>query len=170
MIRHAKAGDIPRLRALIGEMYAASKYAGVATLAPKLVQSMLWGSIQHQGSLHVGGTLVLVSEVGGVIEAFVIGELAPVYGIGVELMAFDRFFWVTDRAPPGTAIAFRNALHEWAYHNPQVIEATFGCTNAIRKDFQRAGEVLWGNAGYELSGVMYEAMFDRKKPSESEAA
>jgi hypothetical protein len=155
MIRRATFADIPRLFDLIAAMHRGSRYAAVATLDEKAAKAMLVQSIQRHGGTAAGSTLVMVAEdAAGTVQGFVVGMLARLYDIGVELMATDWMFHAAPGAPPRAAGRLIDAVIGWAAANPRVLVQRYGVTDALG-DPARTGR-LFARRGFRAAGAIFE--------------
>lgn len=160
MIRRAAFTDIPRIYALMEEMYARSKYAGRGSIDAQKAKGLLMTCIQRHGAPGDGGTLVMVAEKEGAVVGFIIGILEGVYHIGRELMATDLYFYVSPKGNAGDAGALLDAVIQWAKSNPRVIELCFGVTDAIG-DYQKPS-ALYRRRGFKQAGAMWEIALERE--------
>lgn len=154
MIRAATFSDIPRLFELMQEMHQRSRYAALSALDEKLTKATFMQSIQRHGGKTSGGTLVMVAEKDGTVEAFIIGILAPIYEVGVKLQATDYLFYASDKSSPRAAGKLLDSVIAWADENPRVKVQFYGVNDAIG-DFTRAAR-LFTRRGFRLAGAIYE--------------
>jgi hypothetical protein len=131
-VRPARFVDVPALVEMLVEQQRTSIYAGKVKVDTDHTRKMLLAMVHKHGGIHDGGTCVYVvtdgtSEVCG----FVVGVLARVYHIGVELMAQDAFLVVTKKAPRAAAVQLLDAYIAWAEASPKVREIQLSHSAAI---------------------------------------
>jgi hypothetical protein len=121
-LRTAKPGDTSRIVDILVEMHPGSRYAHLP-LDKRMARSLVMQAIQRNMGDHDGGCLVVVEEVDGVVEAFIIGTLSRVYMIVDALKATDLFLVATPRASLLTARRLLGAYIAWAERNPRGLRA-----------------------------------------------
>lgn len=141
------------------ESHQRSIYAETATFDKDEAKQMLARALQRHGHTNNGGSLVLVSEKGGVVEGFIIGVLDSVYPCLKELRVTDLLFIQSERAEPKDAIGMLKRLDAWASENPKVIEVFLGVTSAIG-DYQRTSK-LYERLGYSQCGALFQKRIAR---------
>lgn len=131
-IRPARFVDVNALVDMLVEQQRGSIYAGKVAVDKDHTRKMLAAMIHRHGGIHDGGTCVYVAT-DGVSEVcgFVVGVLARVYHIGVELMAQDAFLVVTKKAPRAAATQLLEAYIAWAEASPKVREIQLSHSAAI---------------------------------------
>jgi GNAT superfamily N-acetyltransferase len=154
MIRAAQFADVPRLAQLLEEAHGASIYAERAQFDEREAKALFVRAIQRHAHKTVGGSLVLVAERDGTVEAFIVGHLERVYYVLDRMTATDLFFICSPRAHAHDARTLLDGLVQWAEGNPKVIEIRLGVTNAIG-NWQRTGR-FYERLGFEKAGAMYE--------------
>ncbi len=152
MVRKAKFGDIPRIAALMNEMYERSIYRHDCEFDEKAAKALLMRCIQRHGGRQDGSTFVFVAERAGVVEGFIIAALSRLYGIGTKLSAADTHFYVSRRAHARDAFKLIGAYQAWAAENEEVIEIDVCATDAVG-EFRRT-EKLYRRMGFEPFGVI----------------
>ena len=120
MIRAAKFGDIPRLAALMREMYEKSIYRDDCEFDEKEAKALLMRCIQRHGGQQDGSTFVFVADRTGVAEGFIIAALSRLYGIGTKLAAADTHFYVSAGAHARDAFKLIEAYRAWAAENSRL--------------------------------------------------
>lgn len=160
MIRPARFADIPRLWALIEEMFLKSIYVGYDEPDMKVAKGLLMQAIQRHGQKGAGGTNCMVFEHDGQVEGFMFSVLDRVYHIGNLLTATDFYTYATDRAPARAGIALVDDFLAWCEGNPKVVEICLGATNAVG-DYNRTA-LLFKRKGLSQTGVMYGKLIYRK--------
>lgn len=132
MIRPARFADVPVLTAMLISQQSESIYAGKVEVDRDYTRKMLAGLVHKHGGTHDGGSCVFVAEDdAGHVQGFVVGVLARVYHIGVELMAQDAFLVVARKAPKSAAIHLIDAYIGWAETAPKVREIQLSHSAAI---------------------------------------
>lgn len=151
-VRPAKFGDIPRMAALMAEMYERSIYRDDCEFDEKAAKALIMRCIQRHGGAYDGSTFIFVAERAGIVEGFIIAALSRLYGIGTKLSAADTHFYVSKRAHARDAFKLIGAYKAWAADNEQVIEINLCATDAVG-EFQRT-EKLYRRCGFEQFGVV----------------
>lgn len=154
MIRQAAFADIPRLMAVFAEIYARSRFAGIASIDVVRAKAVLLSAIQRRDHKRDGACCLFVShEEGPSIDGFILGTTAPVYLIGDKLMATDLFFLTRVDAHPRAAAGLLDAFLAWAEAFPGVIEIKMGASDAVQP-FEPVAR-LYRARGLVQSGVIY---------------
>lgn len=157
MIRQAKHQDIPALMAMLGEMYAASKYVGRGEIAPKAAESLFMGAIASQGQFGPQGSHVAIAEEEEPV-GFLVGVLDRVYHVGSKLMAQDVLFYVRPGASPRHALALVDSYIAWAARPRACIEIMLSWSDAIPGAEKIAA--LAKRKGFDKVGEMFELRLD----------
>jgi hypothetical protein len=98
-----------------------SRYAGLP-FDRRVARSLVMQAIQRNMGEHDGGCLVVVEEVDGNVEAFIIGTLSRVYMVVDALKATDLFLVAGPKATLLAARKLLGAYIAWAERNPAVYE------------------------------------------------
>ncbi len=151
-VRKAKFGDIPRVAALMREMYERSIYRDDCDFDEKATKALLVRGIQRHGGGQDGSSFVFVAERAGLVQGFIIAALSRLYGIGTKLSAADTHFYVCAGAHARDAFKLIRAYETWATENPEVIEINLCATDAVG-DFQRT-EKLYQRMGFKPFGIV----------------
>ena len=159
MIRPAKFSDIPGVIEVMQDAHRRSVYADSAEFDREDAKQLMARSIQRHGHKNMGGTLVMVSEVNGNIEGFMVAMLDQVYPCLKQMVATDLLFILTEKADSRDARAMLKAIEEWAQDNPKVIELRLGVMDAIT-DWQRTAK-LYRRLGFEQCGGIFNKRFRR---------
>lgn len=131
-IRPARFVDVPALVDMLVEQQRGSIYSGKVKVDVEYTRKMLAAMVHKHGGIHDGGTCVYVATDGfSEVCGFVVGVLARVYHIGVELMAQDAFLVVGKKAPRSAAIQLIDAYIGWAEASPKVREIQLSHSAAI---------------------------------------
>lgn len=136
-----------------------SVYAESAEFDREDAKQLIARSIQRHGHKNMGGTFVLVSEVDGKVEGFIIGFLDQVYPCLKQMVATDLLFILTENADARDAREMLLAIQTWAAENPKVIELRLGVMGAI-KDWERTSK-LYTRLGFEQCGGIFNKRFQR---------
>ena len=151
MIRRATFQDLDRVKVLIREMHAASKYRGHVDVSEKVMGEVLCSMLAAQRSPVQGGSFFHVAEHRGRVEGFMVGVLDRVYQIGNRLAAHDLFLHVSSEGRGADAAQLVAAYIAWAQANPRVLEIKLSWGDTLpgaervarlyaRKGFRRCGE------------------------------
>lgn len=159
MIRPAKFSDITGVIEVMQDAHRRSVYADSAEFDREDAKQLMARSIQRHGHKNMGGTLVMVSEVNGNIEGFMVAMLDQVYPCLKQMVATDLLFILTEKADSRDARAMLKAIEEWAQDNPKVIELRLGVMDAIT-DWQRTAK-LYRRLGFEQCGGIFNKRFRR---------
>lgn len=160
-VRTAKFADIPRITDIMADAHRRSRDGDRTTFDEQQAKQLLARSIQRHGQTNYMGSLVLVSERGGVVRGFVIGILDQVYPCLKELKVTDLLFIFDEGAEPRDAGKMIAELTRWGRNNPRVIKVLLGITDDL-VDWRRAG-TLYERAGLEPCGGFYRIEFDRSE-------
>lgn len=155
MIRKAAFSDTQRILDLLLEMQRLSKYAPDVDVDQITARSLVATAIQRNEGKHQGGTIVLVEEKDGQIEAFIIGILDRVYHIGNRLQANDLFLFATPKASRTAATRLIDGYIEWALANPKVAKIMLSWTDALGVDSDKI-ERLYAKKGFHRVGGIWE--------------
>ena len=153
-IRPARFVDVPALVDMLVEQQRTSIYAGKVRVDTDYTRKMLSGLVHKHGGTHDGGSCVFVAADGpSEVCGFVVGVLARVYHIGVELMAQDAFLVVTKKAPRAAAVQLIDAYVGWAEAAPKVREIQLSHSAAIPGSERIAA--LYRRKGFQPFGHSY---------------
>lgn len=156
MIRPATTGDLPRLYEIMVDVYHRTPYAKAGIeMSPTLTRSLLMEGVRRNGGLHVGGTSLNVIEKDGKVEAFMLGQLQPIYGIGVGLQAIDRLLCATKKAPKISSSILVKAYIEWAEDNERVKDIYLSFTNIAGVDGSKLS-ALYKRVGFQRIGEIWK--------------
>ena len=154
-MRRGVHSDVPRLVELLQEMQQKSKFAPDIDVDVPTARGLLQTAVQRNGGQHAGGSIVLVIEVAGQIEAFIVGILDRVYHIGNRLAANDIFLYASDKA---TKLAPRKLIDgyiAWALGNKKVAKIMLSWTDALGVDGDKI-ERLYEGRGFHRVGAIWE--------------
>lgn len=155
MIRRATASDLPRLYDLLLEIQQKSKYFPDIEVDERAARSLLMTGIQRNGSMHDGGSLMLVEERSGNVEGFIMGMLDRIYHIGTRLCANDIYLYCTDAASKTAALRLAKGYIDWAMGNPKVAKIMLSWTDALGVDGESIGR-MYGGLGFHKVGEIWE--------------
>lgn len=153
MLRPAKFTDIPRMAEIIGDSHGKTYYAKNTEFDIVMAKQFLTQCVQRHGHNNYGGCLVLVSEIGGKVEGFIIGILDQIYPVAKELRATDIFFLMTEKAPQRDAFAMIKHLIKWGRDNPKVVEVFVG-VNDVMGDWSTTAR-LYQKLGLSQCGGLF---------------
>lgn len=154
-MRHATLNDCARIFELVLEMHSESKFPPDVGVDHITARSLIMTAIQRNGGLHQGGTIVLVEEKDGAVEAFVIGILDRVYHIGNRLASNDLFLYASKRARRGASIRLFRGYVQWALSNPKVAKIMGSWTDALGPEVEKI-EALYRKEGFHRIGAIWE--------------
>lgn len=155
MIRPATASDLPRLYDLLLEMQRKSKYFPDIDVDERAARSLLMTGIQRNGSLHDGGSLMLVDEKAGQVEGFIMGMLDRIYHIGSRLCANDIYLYCTESATKLAPLKLVKGYIDWAMGNPKVAKIMLSWTDALGADGEAISR-MYGGLGFHKVGEIWE--------------
>lgn len=150
-IRPAKFGDILRLRDLARELHAASRYREY----PEDEKAFKETCVE---TIRSGNHCLLVAEVDGSIEGFLIGITDKLYHFTRARYATDIVTYVSEPGR-GAFPLLVEAFQEWAWEQRGVEEVWLAATDAV-EDWARVGAVL-ERGGFAQMGAIYRT---RKVP------
>jgi GNAT superfamily N-acetyltransferase len=154
MLRPARFADAMRITDLLVEAQASSRFAGIVDVDVAYTRKLIAASIQRDGGSHDGGTHCRVFEgPGAKVEAFMIGVLDRVYGIGTHLVANDQFLVASPRAPRNAMLALVRSYLAWADRNPKVIETWLSWTDVMPTGERMGG--YYEKMGFQRCGAMF---------------
>lgn len=110
-------------------------------------------AIQRNGFTSPAGTFVMVSEVEGEIQGFIIGVLQPVYHVHTELGATDLFWIARPKCPARDRVGLMLGLVDWAKAHPKCVEITAAASDAMG-GAEKATKIL-EKLGFERSGSIF---------------
>jgi hypothetical protein len=152
MLRTAKPSDTYRIVDLLAEIHERSRYAGLP-FDRRVARSLVMQAIQRNMGEHDGGCLVVVEEVDGNVEAFVIGTLSRVYMVVDALKATDLFLIAGPKATLLAARKLLGAYVAWAERNPAVYEIELTHTD-VTPQSEGMGNI-YSAMGFEPFGHAY---------------
>lgn len=132
MIRPARHMDAFAMVDVLVERQKDSRYAGLVDVDQPYTRKLISSAVQRHGGTNDGATFVMVAEDGdGQVEAFVMGALDRVYGIGTMLSAQDVFLIGRKTCSPRVLTRLFRAYVDWAAGNPRVFEIGASHNDAI---------------------------------------
>jgi hypothetical protein len=153
MIRPATFPDLEGVKALLREMYDASKYRGHVAISKTAMDGVLAAALMAQRSpVQYGSFFHVALSPGGKIVGFMIGQLDRIYHIGNRLVAQDMYLYVSPRGKAADTIQLVNAYIAWAEGNQKVLDIKLSWTDTLpgaarveklyeRKGFRRCGAI-----------------------------
>ena len=166
MIRAATPADLPRVRELVHDMHAASKYFGRVDISHKALDDLLLTALGNCRRNIDGGTHFNVSERKGAVTGFMIGILSRVYFIGNRLVAQDMFLNVAKSGSASDVLGLIDGYVAWASANPKVMTINLSWNDTL-PGAERIVHV-YRRKGFLRTGGIYEMAVDR--PALREAA
>lgn len=142
-------GDIPRIKELFLELRARSSYAD-EPYSEQRFRAACVSSISQEAAC------LLVAEIDGVVEGFLIGVIDWIYVFGKNRYATDAMLYVSWKGR-GAFRTLAQAFILWANRLPEkyrVKRVWLACTNAV-SDPDRAGKV-YERMGLRRIGNIYE--------------
>lgn len=145
MIRPGKSVDAFALTDIIVERHPDTRYAGEVGIVEQDARRLFAQAAQRHGQTNEGGMFLMVNEVDGNVDAFILGTLTRIYIIGDKLGATDLFLLGRKSASPRVLLRLFDAYVEWAEANPKVYEIgaswadTIPGNDGIRAAFKRRG-------------------------------
>lgn len=118
---------------------------------------IICSAIQRNGFKSPAGTFVMVSEIDGEIQGFIIGALAPIYNVHVELGASDIFWIAKPKCPVRDRVGLMLGLVDWAKHHPKCVEVNTTVSDAMG-GAESAMKIL-EKIGFERSGSIFRMEF-----------
>lgn len=167
MLRTAKPSDAGRIVDLLAETHLRSRYAALP-FDRRFTHGLVAQAIQRTPGDHDGGCLVVVEEVDGAVEAFVIGTLSRVYLILDALSAKDLFLVASPKASLLAARKLLGAYIAWAERNPKVYEIELTHTDVTPQSAEMGG--IYSAMGFEPFGHAFRRTNPAFAAKEREAA
>lgn len=149
-VRPGKSADAFALAAILEERQADTRYAGHASVDPKLARQLFAQAAMRHGHTNDGGMFLMVHETRGEIDAFILGALTRIYMVFDKFAATDVFLLGKRDCDPRALNPLVDAYITWAEANPRVHEIglswadTLPNSRRITKSFIRRGFTLCG--------------------------
>lgn len=167
MIRAATYRDLERVKALLYDMYADSKYLGRGKIVDKVCDEVLAHALTKQKSPIQGGSFFHVAEHEEEVQGFMIGALDRIYHIGSYLVAQDIFLHVAKGGQPTDAVKLIRHYVEWARMNPRVLTINLSWTDTLPG--AEKIEPVYERLGFKRSGGIFEMAVDQRPESAAAA-
>lgn len=146
MIRPGKSTDAFALADLLIERHPDTRYAGKVDIVPEVARKMFAAAAQRHGGTNDGATFLMVhTDTHDIIDAFILGGLQRVYGIGDMLAACDIYLIGRKNCDPRAMRELISSYVAWAEDNPKVHEIglswsdTIPGNEAIMEYYMRSG-------------------------------
>lgn len=152
-IRSATFSDIIPVWGLMQQAHGRSTYSKF-TLSEPLAKAILVQSVQRHGGTSAGSTFFAVAERNEQVEGFIVGLLAHLYLVVVELEGTDMYWYASPNADPTAARRLLRAMHRWAWKSPNVVSVRQSNTDAIVEP-ARSG-ALMRRQGMRETGRVYQ--------------
>ena len=143
-IRAALFQDIPRIIELGKTAHLESRFADVCQVDEGQAKALLYSVISDDS------TCALVSDD---LQGIIVGSMTPYYGVLTLPLLTDHLWYCAPGAPPKTAFALMDALHEWADTKGPCIKRHI--VNDAIVDIERSRRLL-ERKGYRVSGYVFE--------------
>ena len=149
LIRPARFVDIPRIKDLATGCWRRSRYAD-EPMSERRFREICVSSISEEAAC------LLVAEINGVVEGFLIGVTDWIYLFGKDRYATDAMLYVSHKGR-GAFPTLAQAFILWASRLPvkyRVKRVWLACTDAV-SDPERTGKV-YERMGLRRIGLIYE--------------
>jgi hypothetical protein len=131
-LRAARFADAPELAKILAERQEDSRYAGEVEVDQPYARKMLAGAIGRHGGTTEGGCFVMVAvDADDCPQAFVLGSLERVYGVGNKLAASPNYQVGRKGVSAFVLDRLFDAYVAWADANPRVYEIGASWSNAL---------------------------------------
>lgn len=166
MIRPGKSIDAFAITDIVLERHPDTRYFGHVGIDEQAARRLFAQAAQRHGGTNDGASWLMVNEVDGAVDAFILGMLTPIYVIGDKLGATDIFLLGRKSASPRTLMRLMDGYIGWAEKNPKVYEIGLSWANTIQggEKFARHFEAR----GFTLTSQTYSRV--NMPPQSREAA